>query len=162
MRKQLFHAFATACALALAISASVVATSDASATGLANLVLNTARVQSSISFKTQSFTTKDCAYVEQSLTGTGKRTLMRFDVSAANRGSAAMVLGNPVGNPLFQYSACHRHYHFSGYALYELFRSDPSWRTTSEIRRLSTLLRRSTRARTRGSASGGPTRTGAT
>lgn len=52
MRKQLFHAFATACALALAISASVVATSDASATGLANLVLNTARVQSSISFKT--------------------------------------------------------------------------------------------------------------
>jgi hypothetical protein len=96
---------------------------------LPNLVINTARVQSSVVFKTQMFTAKDCAYIENSLTGTGKRTLMRFDVSAANRGTSPLVLGSPVNNPLFVYSPCHKHYHFSGYALYELFRSDP--RTTS-------------------------------
>jgi hypothetical protein len=102
--------------------------SGAASPALPNLVIDTARVQSSIVFKTTMFTAKDCAYVENSLTGTGKRTLMRFDVSAANRGTAPLVLGNPVNNPLFVYSPCHKHYHFSGYALYELFSSDP--RTT--------------------------------
>ena len=91
----------------------------------ANLVINTAQLQSSISFRKSSFTTKSCSYVEGSITGTGKRALMRFDVSAANRGTAAMELGSPVGSSLFQWGSCHAHYHFSGYAVYELFRSDP-------------------------------------
>lgn len=100
-------------------------------TALPNLVINTARVASSVAYKTQNFTAKDCAYVEGSLTGTGKRTLVRFDVSAANRGTAPLVLGDPRNNPLFEYSACHRHYHFSGYALYELFGSDPGASTAT-------------------------------
>ena len=98
-----------------------------------NLVLNGARVASSVAFKTQNFTAKDCAYVEGSLTGTGKRTLLRFDVSAANRGTAPIVLGDPQNNPLFEYSPCHRHYHFSGYALYELFGSDPRTSTAAPL-----------------------------
>ena len=99
-----------------------------------NLVINGARLASSVVFKTQNFTAKDCAYVEGSLTGTGKRTLIRFDVSAANRGTAPMVLGDPRSNAtLFEYSACHRHYHFSGYALYELFGSDPATTTSAPL-----------------------------
>src|SRR5262245_51445677 len=114
----------------IALASPLIATqaSGAPAPELPNLVVNTARVQSSVVFKTQMFTSKDCAYIENSLTGTGKRTLMRFDVSTANRGTSPLVLGNPANNPLFVYSPCHRHYHFSGYALYELFKSDP--RTT--------------------------------
>ena len=55
------------------------------------------------------------------MTGTGKRTLMRFDVSAANIGTADLFLGDPAANPdLFAKSPCHGHYHFSGYASYEL------------------------------------------
>lgn len=101
-------------------------------TALPNLVINGPRLGSSVVFKTQNFTAKDCAYVEGSLTGTGKRTLVRFDVSAANQGAAPMALGDPRGNQLFEYSACHRHNHFSGYALYELFGSDPgTGRTTT-------------------------------
>jgi hypothetical protein len=105
------------------------ASAQTAARDLPNLVIDTARVQSSETFKTEMFTAKDCAYVENSLTGTGKRTLVRFDVSSANRGTSALVLGNPVGSPLFVYSPCHKHYHFNGYALYELFKSDP--RTTN-------------------------------
>ena len=97
----------------------------ASAVGESNLVIDSARTQQSIVFKKQMFTSKDCAYAEQMLTGTGKRTLMRFDVTVYNRGSSAVNLGNPVNNPLFGYSPCHQHYHFSNYALYELFLADP-------------------------------------
>ncbi len=116
---------AASLALALALSATPAIAAPAPAAALPNLAINTARVASSIVFKTQMFASKDCAYIEGSLTGTGKRTLLRFDVSTANRGGSPIVLGNPVGNPLFAYSACHRHYHFGGYALYELFAVDP-------------------------------------
>jgi hypothetical protein len=105
----------------------------AGTTGEPNLVMNAARLASSIVYKTQNFTAKDCAYVEGSLTGTGKRTLIRFDVSSANRGTAPIVLGAPQNNSLFQYSPCHRHYHFSGYALYELFGSDPRTTTSAPL-----------------------------
>jgi hypothetical protein len=97
----------------------------ASAEGVTNLVIDVARTQQTIAFKKQSFTSRDCAYVEKMLTGTGKRTLMRFDVTTYNRGTANLSLGNPVNNTLFEYSPCHNHYHFSNYALYELFSVDP-------------------------------------
>src|SRR5262249_17727606 len=123
-----------AAAMTLPISVAGAATgATTAAPGVPNLVGDGQRVQSSVVFKTQMFTSKDCAYVENSLTGTGKRTLMRFDVSAANRGAGPVVLGNPVNNPLFEWSPCHRHYHFSGYALYELFRSDPRAVSTAAL-----------------------------
>ena len=122
-----------ALALGVALATSLPLASTVAGVGLPNLVVNTARVQSSVVFKTQNFTAKDCAYIEQNLTGTGKRTLMRFDVSAANRGGSPIVLGNPVGNSLFERSTCHGHYHFSGYALYELFRTDPRTTTPSPV-----------------------------
>jgi hypothetical protein len=54
------------------------------------------------------------------VTGTGKRKLLRFDVATPNVGTADLLLGDPVNNPLFVFSPCHGHYHFSGYAKYEL------------------------------------------
>lgn len=108
-------------------------TPAASASGVSNLVIDSARTQQSIAFKKQMFTKTDCAYVENMLTGTGKRTLMRFGVTAYNRGSAAVTLGNPIGNSLFEYSPCHKHYHFSNYAFYELFSSDPRISTSQPV-----------------------------
>ncbi|MBJ7382140.1 MAG: hypothetical protein JHC66_06075 [Acidimicrobiia bacterium] len=116
----------TALPLVLFASASAI-------TGPANLVIDTQRLQSSVIIRSQMFTSKDCAYIENNLTGTGKRSLMRFDVTAANRGTAPLVLGNPIGNPLFNYSSCHRHYHFNGYASYELFRVDPRTNVASPV-----------------------------
>jgi len=88
---------------------------------LPDLAINSQRVQSSLYFQVKNFSRNDCAVVEGLLTGTGKRTLMRFDVSATNIGTADLFLGNPaLHSELFEYSPCHRHYHFSGYAAYEL------------------------------------------
>jgi len=47
--------------------------------------------------------------------------------------TSPLVLGDPHNNPLFEYSACHRHYHFSGYALYELFGADPTSGTSAPL-----------------------------
>ena len=88
---------------------------------LPDLVIDTPRVQSSVVFQIKNFTRNDCAWQEGSILSTGKRTLMRFDVSAANLGGADLSLGDPTLRPdLFTYSPCHRHYHFNGYASYEL------------------------------------------
>jgi hypothetical protein len=95
---------------------------------LPDLLLDGPRVQSSVVFQIKNFTRNDCSWVEGSIGGLGKRTLMRFDVSAANIGTADLFLGDPTQRPdLFVYSPCHRHYHFNGYASYDLL--DSSGRT---------------------------------
>ena len=88
---------------------------------LPDLAIDEARVQSSLYFEIRNFSRNDCAVVEGLLTGSGKRTLMRFDVAAANQGTKDLFLGDPTQRPeLFTYSPCHKHYHFNGYASYEL------------------------------------------
>ena len=88
---------------------------------LPDLAIDAPRVRSSVTFQVKNFTRNDCAWVEGLLTGLGKRTLMRFDVSAANVGTSDLFLGDPTRHPdLFTWSPCHRHYHFNGYASYEL------------------------------------------
>ena len=58
---------------------------------------------------------------ERCVGGPGIRKLLRFDVVVHNRGNEDLIVGNPKELPdLFVYSACHRHYHFKGAALYEL------------------------------------------
>jgi hypothetical protein len=67
------------------------------------------------------FDEDSCAWIEGCVSGTGPRRLLRFDVVTANVGTADMVMGDPTDNvDLFEYSECHDHYHFSGYARYEL------------------------------------------
>jgi hypothetical protein len=85
-----------------------------------NITINAARLQSSVAFRTEQFKTTDCAIVEGCVSGSGKRSLMKFDVATPNIGTADLYLGNPVGNPLFVFSPCHGHYHLEGYAVYEL------------------------------------------
>jgi hypothetical protein len=52
----------------------------------------------------------------------GKRRLMRFDTDTPNIGDGDLFLGDPNDYPeLFDYSPCHRHFHFKSYAKYELF-----------------------------------------
>ena len=89
-------------------------------TALPDLTIDGARLQSSVDFVTKNFKANDCALVEGCVGGTGKRKLMRFDVATPNIGTADMYLGSPVNNPLFIYSPCHGHYHFTKYATYEL------------------------------------------
>jgi hypothetical protein len=56
----------------------------------------------------------------------GKRNTLHFEVATPNIGTADLVLGSPLAGHSelgsgFLYSLCHSHYHFAGYALYQLF-----------------------------------------
>ena len=93
----------------------------AGAVALPDLTVDAGRLQSSIVFRTQTFKSTDCAVVEGCVTGSGKRSLMKFDVAIPNIGTADLVLGKPGDNlAIFELSACHGHYHLKGFASYEL------------------------------------------
>ncbi|GEM_PF-6956326 len=87
---------------------------------LPDLTIDAQRLQSSVIIRTKVFKPGDCAVFEGCVGGSGKRKLLRFDVATPNIGDADLFLGSPVNNPLFSFSQCHRHYHFNGYANYEL------------------------------------------
>ncbi len=85
--------------------------------GLPDLVFRAASANPSISFRT--FSAGDCE-VAEGCAKPGRRKLLSFTSETRNIGGADLVMGDPAGNALFQFSACHRHYHFSGFALYRL------------------------------------------
>ncbi len=67
------------------------------------------------------FDEDSCALVEGCVLAPGLRRLLRFSVATANVGEADMVMGRPERNEdLFEYSECHEHHHFNGYAHYAL------------------------------------------
>jgi len=65
------------------------------------------------------FAEDSCALVEQCVNDSGWRRLLQFNATVHNVGAETLYIGpvvaeNPVQN-LFQYNACHAHYHFSDY-----------------------------------------------
>lgn len=76
--------------------------------------------QSSVDFEWKLFTPSSCAIAEGCLRSSGYRRVMRFDGTLANMGDEDFILGKPEGNDLFQFSACHGHYHLKEAMRYEL------------------------------------------
>jgi hypothetical protein len=74
----------------------------------------------------RSFDAAHCAVVEGAVGGTGVRRLLRFATIVANLGEEDLVVGDPAApEPPFVpsdfiFSPCHGHYHFEGWARYEL------------------------------------------
>jgi hypothetical protein len=79
-----------------------------------------------------------CALAEQCVTGTGWRRLLMFNASEKNTGTEPLNIGdvdyfiddpdNPTSNAnhhIYEYSACHDHYHFSHYAAFT-YGDDPN------------------------------------
>lgn len=93
-------------------------------TGTPDLIVNQSRLASSLALGYGTFNTSSCEWIEQCISGTGVRRLLRFDTVTPNIGNGDVVLGNPVGNPLFEYGSCHNHYHLRGFALYSLVASN--------------------------------------
>jgi len=87
---------------------------------LPDLGVDSNDLQQSLLIETQNFGGDSCAVVEGCVDGTGQRKLLRFNTTTPNYGPGDVFLGNPVGNPEFVYSSCHRHYHFTEYADYRL------------------------------------------
>ncbi|MEW5852683.1 MAG: lysyl oxidase family protein [Myxococcota bacterium] len=79
-----------------------------------------------VSVQTQyaNFPADDCAIAEECVRGRGARRLLRFKTTTPNLGNADLVMGDPEGNARFEYSSCHEHYHFRGYANYRLLDLD--------------------------------------
>jgi hypothetical protein len=101
--------------------ATVDACTNVDAGGAADLVLLGERTLSSITLQERPFEADSCAIVEGCVGGPGVRALMRFDTVIHNRGSGNLVVGPPdPDDARWEYSPCHRHYHFNGVATYEL------------------------------------------
>ena len=65
-----------------------------------------------------------CHVNEGCVTGYGTRDLIRFTTHIKNIGNQDYFIGDAQNNPqMFQYDACHSHYHFAGYAEYVLYDS---------------------------------------
>src|SRR6266704_970866 len=77
--------------------------------------------------------------IEEATLAPGKYRLLRFTVVTPNIGDADIYIGDPNrhwdpngdgdgsdSDGLFENNACHRHYHFRNYALYQLLSADRS------------------------------------
>lgn len=71
------------------------------------------------------FAPDSCAILEECVGGPGERRLLRFSSTIANYGPGDLAIGRPQDHPdLFEWDACHRHYHFIDFASYQLLHED--------------------------------------
>lgn len=90
-----------------------------------DLVAATADISSSVYTETRNFAANSCALEEACVVAAGERRLLRFTTVTPNVGPVDLVVGNPNDNPeLFEFGACHGHYHFLDYANYRLLDGD--------------------------------------
>jgi lysyl oxidase len=91
-----------------------------------DLQVDRAAIVSTVQVTEEDFPADDCAFVEGAIPAPGRRRLLRFDTIVVNRGSADLVVGAPAAPEApftsddFEFSPCHGHYHFLGFAEYEL------------------------------------------
>jgi hypothetical protein len=89
--------------------------------GMPDLLVDQEMLVQSVEIVTQDFAAGACEIQEGCVSGPGHRKLLRWDTSTPNLGTADLHFGDPAQHPnLFDYSTCHNHYHFRGYATYEL------------------------------------------
>lgn len=86
----------------------------------ADLVLDRAVTQNSISFETRSFEPTSCAISDGCIPGPGTFKLMRFATQINNIGQTELRAGVPDRDPGFVYDMCHMHHHFDGFVNYAL------------------------------------------
>ncbi|HKO93574.1 MAG TPA: lysyl oxidase family protein, partial [Polyangiaceae bacterium] len=87
---------------------------------LPDLTVDAETARASMFFSFQDFPPGSCALEEGCVDGPGRRRLLSFATETANIGGSDIVLGNPETTPGFEFAACHGHYHFEGYAEYQL------------------------------------------
>lgn len=92
---------------------------------LPDLVVDRATLARDIVINTARFGSSSCAVYEGCIAAPGARTLLRFSVAAVNQGATDLVAPDPATSPqVFEFSPCHGHYHYSGFANYELRTTD--------------------------------------
>lgn len=76
----------------------------------------------SITFTVKDVSSTSCALQEGCISAPGKRLLMTFDTFVHNTGNGDFIGPNIFKNPqLFEWAACHQHYHFEKFARFNLY-----------------------------------------
>lgn len=86
-----------------------------------NLTIDSARLAMDLAIEERFFDSAACELDpdEACIDTPGLRRLLRFSVETPNLGDQDLIIGAPEP-PLFEYSPCHGHHHFTGFAAYEL------------------------------------------
>ncbi|HWO14383.1 MAG TPA: lysyl oxidase family protein, partial [Polyangiaceae bacterium] len=87
---------------------------------LPDLTVSAEAATESLLINEEYFAADSCAIEEGCVVEPGVRRLLRFSTMTPNVGAADLVLGDPSGTPGFEFAPCHGHFHFQGYARYEL------------------------------------------
>ncbi|HVK78742.1 MAG TPA: lysyl oxidase family protein [Kofleriaceae bacterium] len=87
---------------------------------LPDLSLDESRMAGTVLIQEQFFAAGACELLEGCIGAAGTRRLLRFSTVSANLGEGDVRMGPPEQNPAFAYSACHGHYHLTGFADYAL------------------------------------------
>ncbi len=86
-----------------------------------DIVVDAEMLKKDIVFDTRAFDPNSCAIIERCVGGPGTRKLLRFAVETVNQGMGTLQPPAPHRRPdLFEWSPCHGHYHFQGFATYAL------------------------------------------
>lgn len=94
-----------------------------------DLVVDPQRFATHMEIVDRNFDNDPCALQEGAVGGAGLRRILRFDAVVLNSGDADLVVGdrtdpnNPFA-PLFEFAACHEHFHIRDFSVYELLNSD--------------------------------------
>ena len=96
--------------------------------GMPDLIVDQASLRQHWVVRVEDLPSTFCSVQEGGITP-GEHTLLRFTVSTPNIGDADLNLGDPnahiaANDGLYELAACHHHFHFRHYALYQLI--DPA------------------------------------
>jgi hypothetical protein len=88
---------------------------------LPDLAVSAAMLAYEVVTEVRDFMTASCAVVERCITQPGARKLLRFNAAIVNQGASDMPMPAPRSRPdMYEYSACHRHFHFEDFSEYAL------------------------------------------
>ena len=87
---------------------------------LPDLTVSLDTALASLSTRFETFSADSCALQEGCVDGPGVRRLLAFSTQTANIGGSDIILGDPTSTPGFEFASCHGHFHFEGYAQYQL------------------------------------------
>jgi len=90
--------------------------------GTPDLTVYTPRLEADLAIEIRNFASDSCELTpdEGCVGAAGDRTLLRFSVETPNIGTADIELGTPSVSDDYQFSECHGHFHFIGYAEFRL------------------------------------------
>ena len=93
---------------------------------LPDLSIDVDYLAAELEFSVDHFADGDCELEADKMCvgAAGDRTLMKFSTRTPNTGEGNLHFGDPTDNPLFVWSDCHNHYHFTQYAEYRLLDAD--------------------------------------